>query len=324
MLRKIYSDYFDIGCAVNRESLKKHREFIKNHYNSLTLENDMKLENILVSEEQYNFDFPDEVVNYAVDHNMKVRGHTLVWHNQYPQWLFKENGHLVTRATLLKRMKTYMNDIMNHFGDKIYAWDVVNEAIEDKTGAYLRESQWLEVLGEDYIHEAFSIAHQVNPNAQLFYNDYNETDPEKREKIYKLVKGLKDRGTPIHGIGMQGHWNIYTPDLSEIRATIERFASLDVRLQITELDLSIFKFEDHRKDLLTLDRQFELLQAERYEQIFSLLREYRKEIDAVTFWGVADDYTWLDDFPIQGRKNWPFVFDENAQPKLSYQSITNF
>ncbi|OFK56512.1 1,4-beta-xylanase [Globicatella sp. HMSC072A10] len=324
MLKDKYKGYFDIGCSVNEESLSKNYDFIHRHYNSITLENEMKIERILPEEGIYQFSFPDKVVEYVNKYSMRLRGHTLVWHNQNPDWLFKNGNKLVTKEVLQDRMKEYFKAIMNHFASSVYAWDVVNEAVEDKSGKLLRASPWLEVLGENFIYDAFVLAHEIQPDAQLYYNDYNETDPMKREKIYQLVKSLKKKGAPIHGIGMQGHWNLYGPSIDEIRRTIELYASLDVRLQVTELDMSVYAYTDRRTDLKQLDKRLSTLQADRYEKIFELFREYQDVIDAVTFWAVTDDYTWLDNFPVFGRKNWPTVFDEKAQPKESYHRIMNF
>ena len=185
----------------------------------------------------------------------------------------------------------------------------------------MRSTKWLEILGEDYIRHAFEAAHEADPNALLFYNDYNETEPVKRDKIYKLVRSLKEKGVPIHGIGMQGHWNIYGPSLDEIRQAIELYASLDLQLHITELDLSMFHFEDRRTDLLVPTEQMVELQEQRYEDIFRLFKEYRDVITSVTFWGAADNYTWLDNFPVRGRKNWPFLFDGELQPKKAFWRV---
>jgi len=179
----------------------------------------------------------------------------------------------------------------------------------------------LSTVGEDYLEQAFRIAHEIDPGAQLFYNDYNETDPVKRDKIHRLVRSLLEAGAPVHGIGMQGHWNLYGPSIEEIREAIELYASLGVRLHITELDISAFRFEDQRKDLLEPTQEMQDLLTERYEAIFRLFREYRSAIDSVTFWGVADSGTWLDGFPVRGRLNWPLPFDRKLQPKPAFWSI---
>ena len=181
--------------------------------------------------------------------------------------------------------------------------------------------RWLEIGGEEFIARAFQYAHEADPDALLFYNDYNESDPVKREKIYTLVKSLLDRDVPIHGVGLQAHWNIESPSLDDIRAAIERYASLGLKLHITELDMSVFMHDDKRTDLKAPTEQMLEKQAERYRQIFDLFKEYKGHITSVTFWGVADNYTWLDNFPVRGRKNWPLVFDLEGKPKQSFWEI---
>lgn len=171
------------------------------------------------------------------------------------------------------------------------------------------------------IAKAFEYAHEADPNALLFYNDYNESQPQKRDKIYTLVKSLLEQGVPIHGIGLQAHWNLFDPALDDVRAAIEKYASLGLQLQLTELDISVFRFDDRRTDLAAPEPGMLERQAERYEAVFRLLREYRGVISAVTFWGAADDYTWLDDFPVRGRKNWPFLFDARHRPKPAYDRV---
>ncbi|MNZ66566.1 Endo-1,4-beta-xylanase B [compost metagenome] len=321
-LGECYRSYFDIGAAVNLTTIEKQKELLAAHYNSLTAENDMKFERIHQSEEQYTFEAADRLVDFAEQHGMRMRGHTLVWHNQTPDWVFEgQGGASVDRETLLARMKSHISTVMGRYKGRIYCWDVVNEAIEDKSGVWLRESRWLELVGEDFIAKAFEFAHEADPTALLFYNDYNECFPEKRDKIIRLIQSLQARDVPIHGIGLQGHWNLNGPSLEDIRAAIERYAALGLQLHVTELDISLFDFEDRRTDLTRPTAELLELQAERYDQIFRLFREYKDVITSVTFWGAADDYTWLDDFPVRGRKNWPFVFDEKHQPKSSFWRI---
>lgn len=256
---------------------------------------------------------------------MALRGHTLVWHNQTPEWLFENQaGGLVDRAVLLERLRAHIQTVVGRFKDVIYGWDVVNEVISDDANdenAFLRPSKWLDIAGEDFIAKAFEFAHEADPQALLFYNDYNESNPHKRERIYRLVRSLLDQGVPIHGVGLQAHWNLYDPTLDDMRAAIERYAQLGLQLQLTELDVSVFRFEDKRTDLVHPTEEMLEMQAERYESIFRLLYEYKEHISAVTFWGAADDYTWLDDFPVRGRKNWPFLFDESHRPKEAYQRV---
>lgn len=317
-----YRGIFNIGAAVGTRSIRREREFIAAHYNSLTAENQMKFEEIHPEEQRYDFDAADEILKFAEQNGMAVRGHTLVWHNQTPDWVFEdENGAPASRGLVLERLESHAYAVMGRYRGRIHAWDVVNEAVEDKKESYLRETKWLSTVGEDYLEQAFRIAHKADPSASLFYNDYNETDPVKRDKIYRLVRSLLDAGAPVHGIGMQGHWNLHGPSIGEIREAIELYASLGVRLHITELDISAFAFDDRRSDLPAPTEEMQDLLAQRYGDIFRLFREYRSVIDSVTFWGAADSHTWLDNFPVRGRLNWPLPFDRELKPKPAFWRI---
>jgi endo-1,4-beta-xylanase len=324
-LSKVYEEYFNIGAAVNLRTIKSQQELLAKHFNSITAENDMKFIEIQPSQGQFTFEKADQLAAFAQRNGMKMRGHTLVWHNQTPDWVFQDaNGEKVNRETLLQRMKEHILTVMQRYKGTIFCWDVVNEAVTDEGPELFRPTRWLDIIGEDYIEKAFEFAHEADPDALLFYNDYNESNPEKREKIYKLVKTLVDKGVPIHGVGLQAHWNLVNPSLEDIRTAIERYTSLGLKLHLTELDVSVFTHEDKRTDLSEPTSEILDLQAERYHQVFQLLREYRDVITSVTFWGAADDYTWLSDFPVKGRKNWPFLFDENHQPKDSFWKVVQF
>jgi len=313
---------FLIGAAVNAQTIVTQQDLLKTHYNSLTAENEMKFESVHPAENLYTFEKADRIAEFARENGMKLRGHTLVWHNQTPDWVFEDaNGGEADRETVLARMKTHIETVVNRYRHDIYCWDVVNEVISDQDGEWLRPSKWLHSIGEDFIAQAFRFAHEFAPEALLFYNDYNECNPVKREKIYRLVKSLLDQGVPIHGIGLQAHWNIFDPSLDEIRSAIERYASLGLKLQITEMDVSVFAFDDRRTDLTAPTAEMIRLQEERYEQFFRLFREYRDVLTGVTFWGAADDYTWLDDFPVRGRKNWPMLFNTEQQSKGALQKV---
>ncbi|MGZ7441252.1 endo-1,4-beta-xylanase [Paenibacillus sp. TH7-28] len=321
-LREAFQDAFKIGAAVSTGILSSQGSFIAKQFNSITAENEMKPVEVQPLEGSYNFAAADQIFAFAKANDIAVRGHTLVWHNQTGDWMFRNSaGDPCTRQQLLGRLQHHIDTVAGRYRGQVYAWDVVNEAIEDKSDLYLRDTKWLQIIGEDFIRHAFEMTHQADPDALLFYNDYNETDPVKREKIYRLVSDLLDQNVPIHGIGMQAHWNIYGPSIEEIRQTIERYASLGVKLHITELDLSMFQFDDRRTDLTAPTENMLKLQEQRYEEIFSLLLEHRNVIDSVTFWGVADNYTWLDDFPVRGRKNWPFLFDEQMEPKEAFRRV---
>ncbi|MFP4015726.1 MAG: endo-1,4-beta-xylanase [Halanaerobiaceae bacterium] len=316
-----FSSDFPIGAAVSRWTLSSHKDILEKHFNSLTAENEMKFSSLQPSENNFNFNDADRLISFAKENNMKVRGHVLVWHNQTPGWVFEDgSGNQVSSEVLLQRMEDHINKVVKRYDDDIYAWDVVNEAISDSEDEFYRDSPYYSILGEDYIRKAFELARSADPDAKLFYNDYNAVQPVKRDKIHQLLKDLIDDGVPIDGVGIQAHWDIYWPSISDIKEAIEMYSDLGLEVQITELDLSLFSWGD---DTSYEEPPAELLdiQAKRYKDLFALFQEYNDVITAVTLWGVADDSTWLDNYPVENRDNWPLLFDEDHQPKKAYWEL---
>lgn len=321
-LKEQFAGKFLVGAAVSEYTIEKDQELLKKHFNSITAENEMKPMHMQPEQGKFTFEVADKMVQFAEDNGMEVRGHTLVWHNQMPSWFFTdENGNDVTRDELLKRMKDHIDAVVTRYKGRIHAWDVVNEAVEDRGEETYRSSKWIDIIGEDFIDYAFKYAHEADPDALLFYNDYNESHPNKREKIYHLVKGMLDRGIPIHGVGLQAHWNLYDPVHQDIEDAIKRYSELGLQLHVTEMDVSMFEFNDERTDVKEPTKEMLHFQAERYERFFDLFTKYSDNVKSVTFWGISDAYTWLDDFPVRGRKNWPFVLDEKGEPKPAYHRI---
>ncbi|MDF2192284.1 endo-1,4-beta-xylanase [Paraflavitalea sp. CAU 1676] len=331
-LKDYYNNYFPIGVAVSARALKTDEaDLILHQFNSLTAENAMKMGPIHPREKEYNWKDADSIAAFAKRHGLKLRGHTLCWHNQTPTWLFVDaDGKAVSKEVLLQRLKDHINTIVSRYKGTVYAWDVVNEVISDKPGEYLRPSPWLQIAGEEYITKAFQWAHEADPAAQLFYNDYNEISSDKRAKIIRLIRSLQQKGIPIHGIGLQGHWATNEPSKEQLDSTLKDFASLGLPLQITELDISVYpkehnararKPEDANSDF-TADR--EQAQVAKYSMIFELFRKYAKHITSVTFWNISDRHSWLDNFPVTGRKDYPLLFDRNGQPKKAFEAVTNF
>ncbi len=322
-LYQVYNDYFPIGAAVNYRTVESHQSLLSKHFNSITAENEMKFESIQYLEGYYDFDRADTIVNFAKNNNQKLRGHTLVWHNQTPQWVFYDKSwDQASKELLLQRMKEHITTVVTRYKDAVYAWDVVNEAIADDASFY-RDSPWYRIIGAEYIDYAFQYAHEADPDAELYYNDYNAVYSDKCDKIYRLLKGLKEKGIPVHGVGIQGHWDINSPSLVEVETAIKKYASLGLKVQITELDVSLFAWGDNSKLTAPTEELLEK-QAQRYRDLFSLFRKYKDVITNVTFWGVADDYTWKDNFPVQGRKDWPLLFDVNHQPKKAFWTTVEF
>jgi endo-1,4-beta-xylanase len=330
-LKDYYKPYFPIGVAVSGRSLQgEEAQFILKHFNSLTPENSMKMGPIHPEQNRYNWAESDAIVAFAQQNKLRVRGHNLCWHEQTPKWLFKNaDGSVVSKDTLLNRLRDHIYTVVKRYKGKIYAWDVLNEAIDDNPAKLLRESPWLKICGEDYIAKAFEYAHEADPDAQLFYNDYNTERPEKRERIFKLLQKLVKQGVPIHAVGLQGHWSLYEPGKQELEETIQKFASLGLKVQITELDVSVYPWEKERRQLRAGEAQaytkaMEEKQSAKYQEIFSILRKEKQAISGVTFWNVSDRYSWLDTYPVQGRKNYPLLFDANYQPKPAFWGVVNF
>jgi endo-1,4-beta-xylanase len=330
-LKDYYKNYFPIGVAVTPADLTGDvAKLILKEFNSLTPENAMKMGPIHPGENFYYWKDADSIVNFAQHHGLKVRGHNLCWHQQTPPWLFKDDkGNLVSKDVLLQRLKDHITTVVSRYKGKIYAWDVVNEAIADDSTQFLRNSLWYQICGEEFITKAFEYAHEADPNAILFYNDYNTERPEKRERVYKLLKQLVDAKVPINAVGLQGHWSIYEPTGKELNETIEKFSSLGLKVQITELDMSVYPWEKNRRAKLSTDLDaytptLEEQQTDQYKKVFKIFRENKNVITGVTFWNVSDRNTWLDHYPAEGRKNYPLLFDVNLQPKKAYWEVVNF
>lgn len=332
-LKGHYRDYFTVGVSVAPQSVEPgdEAELIKKNFASLTAENVMKPQPIHPEEGRYHWEPADQIVNFAQANGLKVRGHTLCWHNQTPDWFFEDKeGRPAGRDLLLERLRDHIHAVVGRYKGKIYAWDVVNEAVSEKPDQMYRPTKWQQMLGEEYIAKAFEYAHEADPDALLFYNDFDTEKPAKREHIYKMLKGLLDKGVPVHGMGLQGHWSIYD-DLTAagLEESITRFASLGLTVQVTELDVSIYPKDWNRKerrasDTTSFTPEKEQMQIDKYQMIFDVLRKHKDKVSGVTFWNVSDRKSWLDTFPIRGRKDYPLLFDEALQPKKAYWKVVDF
>lgn len=319
--------YFPIGAAISSGDLSgPHAELLAKHFNSIVAENAMKMAYLEPTEGVFDFRAADALVDFAKVHHMLIRGHTLVWHEQTPPWLFKDaSGNDLqpnpeTKALLLRRLNTYIRTVVLHYKGDVYAWDVVNEVIDPDQPDGFRRSRWFELTGTDYIDTAFRAAHEAAPHAKLFINDYDTTDPTKRTFLYNLVRDLKARGVPIDGVGHQMHINIHWPTVEAIAETIDMFSGLGVDNQVTELDVSVYDNFTDSCPAISQDALIE--QGYRYRDLFQAFRDLKDELSGVTFWGVADDHTWLKGFPI-ARLDLPLLFDEHLQAKPAYWGIVD-
>lgn len=316
-LKEKYAPYFKVGAAINKWTLERHEALIKKHFNRVTCDNAMKFVSLQRQPGKYFFDHADKIATFAKENDIALHGHNFVWHQQTPDFIF-ENA---TPESLLATLRAHVETVKEHFGE-LATFDAVNEAIEDKTDMYLRDTKWKAVIGEDYIPKVFRVIKEVLPNTALYYNDYNECNPEKREKILRLMKELLAEGL-VDGMGMQFHCSVYSPHIDEIKRSIEAYAALGVPIHVSELDVSMFG-KDPAEVITAPDQALLEKQAEVYGAYFKLFREYAKHIDAVTFWGVADDDSWLNNFPVRGRRNWPLLFNDAYEPKEAFYRIMDF
>ncbi|WP_261381758.1 endo-1,4-beta-xylanase [Paenibacillus cremeus] len=329
-IAQVYADYFPIGAAIQPDmTTGKNAEIIKKHFNSVVAETRMKWQPTEPTENKFTFTDSDLIVNFAKENHMKVRGHTLIWHTAVPSWVFQDvNGKEMTepteenKALLRQRMENHIKNVVTHFGDDVYAWDVVNEAIDEKQPDGFRNSKWYQILGPEYIEDAFEYAHKYAPNAKLYINEYETHIKKKRQFLYDLVKGLKSKGIQIDGVGHQSHFNVNWPaTLDVIGETLEMFAGLGVDNQITELDVSVYQNKSVAGNS-TLSQVLAEQQGNRYHDLFDLFRREKTKgrITGVTLWGIADDHTWLT---TKSRKDFPLLFDEQLKPKRAYWGVIN-
>lgn len=339
-LAVLYKPYFPIGAAVSPDILDLEGSFIASQFDSLVAENDMKWSVIhpLAGNKpaDYNFGPADQIVAFAQKHGMLVRGHNLVWYQQVPNWVFEgPDGKALsaTREELLSRLKGHIDTLLDHFRGKVYCWDVVNEGLSDGDHLWRENSPWYKIDGKarpgddgvpDYIVKAYEYARQADPNVKLFYNDYNIESGSKLEKALHLAKVLKSKGL-LDGIGIEGHWQIQSVDPQAVRHAIDAFAALGLQVQITELDLSVYQWGDD-SSLPSLPPDREALQAKMYGELFKVFREEGEahKLTGVTFWGVADNHTWLDNFPVGGRTDWPLLFNAHLQPKPAFWAVAKW
>lgn len=339
VLKEVFKPHFLIGAALNRRQIfeedSRGAKIVATHFNTISPENILKWESVHPQPDKYDFEAADRFVAFGEKHQMFIVGHTLVWHNQTPKWVFQdENGKSVDRDTLLQRLREHILTVVGRYKGRIDGWDVVNEAVnQDGT---MRQSPWMQIIGEDYIEKAFELAREADPDAQLYYNDYDLELPAKRQGAVALLKTLKAKGVPITGIGLQGHNQMGWPSIADVDATITAFSTLGYRVHITELDVDVLPRTtpvgaDYAVDVEPTpklnpytDRFPDSAQralAKRYADLFKVFVKHREVIDRVTFWGVADGDSWLNNWPIKGRTNHPLLFDRLGEAKSAFAAI---
>jgi endo-1,4-beta-xylanase len=339
-LKDAYRGIFHVGAAINEQQIAGADALgtgiVAAQFDSISPENVLKWERVHPSLDTYNFELADKYVAFGEKNHMFIVGHNLVWHSQVPNWVFQDDqGKPLTREALLQRMHDHIFKVVGRYKGRIQSWDVVNEALnEDGT---LRKSKWQQIIGDDFIEKAFEYAHQADPQAELTYNDYSLENEAKLKGALALVAKLKAHGVAITTVGIQGHDSLAHPTVEEEDAAITAFAKLGVKVAISELDIDVLprdpklfsadvslKVKQDPKlnpyaNGLPDDVQQEL--ARRYAELFAVFLKHRAEMSRVTFWGVTDRDSWLNNWPVPGRTSYPLLFDRNGKPKPAFEAV---
>jgi len=333
-LKEIFQNAFHIGTAISyRQASGEEQQagpLLEKHFNSITAENMMKWGPIHPEPDQYNFQSADQFVQLGEKMNAFIIGHTLVWHQQTPKWVYQnQQGEMLGREALLKRMEQHIETLVGRYKGQVNGWDVVNEVFEDD-GSY-RASDWYQITGRDYIFRAFQKAYEMDSEAELYYNDYNLWKPEKREAAIALAQDLREKGLRVDGIGMQGHYMLESPSVEMIEASIIAISNAGFKVMITELDVDVLprprasEGADLNKNY-ALDEKYNPYKeglpesmadkfAKRYADIFSVFHKHQDKISRITFWGLHDGASWLNNWPVRGRTNYPLLFDNAFKEK---------
>lgn len=337
----LYENSFMVGTIVNNKALMDPPDPASSlscrEFNVYTAENAMKWENIHPSPDVFTFALADQLIKTAEQCDANVIGHTLVWHQQTPEWVFKDvDGNALSRDQLLMRLREHIHTVVGRYKGKIYGWDVVNEALNEDGS--LRDSRWRQIIGDDYILQAFRFAREADPSAQLYYNDFNLYKTKKVGGAINLVKQLAEDGVNVDAIGMQGHYSLFYPSIKAVQQSMQAIVDAGISIAITELDVSVLPlpegfdgaeitqnfathpvYDPYVKGLP--DTQQNAL-ADTYQELFSLFLRFADKVDRVSFWGTHDGESWRNNWPIKGRTDYPLLFDRNGQPKRVYQRIT--
>jgi endo-1,4-beta-xylanase len=343
-LKDAYANYFKVGAALNANQFSgvdtKGAELVKAQFNTISPENVLKWVIVHPRPGEYDFSQADRYVAFGEANRMFIIGHTLVWHSQVPRWVFQDaNGKPLGRDSLLARMHDHIATVVGRYKGRIKGWDVVNEALnEDGT---LRASPWRNIIGDDYIEKAFQYAHEADPQAELYYNDYNLEYAPKRNGAAELVKKLKAAGVTITAVGSQAHDKLWLENVAKHDTTIAVLGALGVKVNITELDVDVLPAATQNRTADVgvrvqsqpgaasavnpyvggLPDSVQQALARRYADFFEVFKKHRGVVDRVTLWGVGDGDSWLNNWPMPGRTNYPLLFDRQDLPKPAFRAV---
>ncbi len=347
-LQEAYNNIFLTGVAVNDAIIagsdKASQDIVIRHFNSITLENSMKAALLNPEPGVFNFEPADAFVAFGETNKMFIIGHTLVWHNQCPDWFFTNaKGQPNTKEQQLQRLREHIKTVAGRYAGRVHAWDVVNEVIGED--GHYRSTNWVNAIGngDTLVKYAFQYASEFAPDTELYYNDFNTWRPAKRDGIVRLVKMLQQEGIRIDGIGMQAHWGLNYPQTKYIEEAIDAYAATGVKVMITELDVDVLPLTKEGQVIGQgmADKQFQLeefkafldpyptalpdsvqqLLTNRYTELFRIFYNKKDKIDRVTLWGIHDGMSWKNDYPVPGRTNYPLLWDSNRNAKPALAAI---
>jgi endo-1,4-beta-xylanase len=332
-LKEVFSKDFAIGTALNAAQIEEKdpgaAKLVPQQFNMATPENIMKAEIIHPRWDEYNFTLADKLIEYGKKHDIRINGHTLIWHSQLPA--FARQIQSIDSFRLF--FTNHINTVAGRYSGKVFSWDVVNEALNEDGS--MRKSIFLSKLGDDFVTEAFRLAQAASPNTELYYNDYNNEQPAKRAGCIALIKKVQAAGVRIDGVGIQGHWHVGKVPLKDIEESILQYAALGLKVMFTELDIEVLPRNFQGAEVSQrmqntpamnpytngLPDSVQQQLADDYEALFKLFLKHKDKITRVTFWGVDDGQSWLNGWPIRGRTNYPLLFDRQFKPKPAFFKV---
>jgi endo-1,4-beta-xylanase len=341
-LAAAFAEHFKIGVAVGRGTFSGDdaaaSQLAAQQYNRATPENAFKWQSIQPMPGMFNFGQAEDFLDFAERTGMEVHGHTIVWHQQVPGWVFQgDGGQPATRELLLTRLEEHMAALAERIGARVHYWDVVNEAFNDDGS--MRETSWKTIIGDDYLEQAFLLADRYFPDAKLVYNDFSMENSGKRDAVVRMVNDFQAKGIRIDAIGSQGHFRLGFPSLAAIQTSIQMFGETGAEVLITEMDVDVLPAADNNQgaDLSVnaaisaqlnpyaecLPPFIEEQAAERWGSIFDLFVQNKDKVRSVTLWGVSDGHSWLNNWPVRGRTNYALLFDRELEAKSSWQAVVD-
>jgi endo-1,4-beta-xylanase len=339
-LKDAFKQDFLIGAAINQSQFEgnspNEAAIATAQFDTISPENVLKWQSVHPNPGKFDFTDADQYVAFGQKNHMFIIGHNLIWHNQTPDWVFQDDqGNPISRDALIARMRNHIFTVVGRYKGKIGGWDVVNEALNEDGS--LRDSPWRKIIGDDYLVLAYQFAHEADPTAQLYYNDYSLDNVPKREGAIRLIKNLQAHGVKIYGIGLQEHDKMDWPATNQLDETISAFSALGIKVMITELDIDLLPAATQSDGAEVsmraaasaglnpyangLPADMEQKLAQRYADLFTVFVAHRNDIARVTFWGVTDANSWLNNWPVPGRSSYPLLFDRDGRPKPAFAAV---